>query len=146
MTRFFGGALLFFAGFIIFSAVSGGRIAMFINFHGMLISFFFISAGFVASNWTMADFISALSNKSDDEKHALRLVDMLSYFEKISVISSIIGLVTGAVIILSVIGDASRIGSALAVALLMPFYCLIFYMFAAILKSRTKLAARKFLS
>jgi len=116
-------------------------VASFINIHGILLAIFMIMSGFVASNWTLADLASVLSGRAENEKHALRLLEMLSFFEKVSLISSVIGLVAGAVILLSNLGVASRIGPALAVTLLMPFYCLVFYMFAAVLKSRIKLTA-----
>jgi len=138
MLRLFSGAFIFMVGFIMFNSVNGVPIASFINIHGFLLAFFMIMSGFVASKWTVADLASVLNGRTENEKHALRLMEMLSFFEKVSVISSVIGLVAGAVILLSHLGVASRIGPALAVTLLMPFYCMVFYMFAAVLKSRIK--------
>ena len=141
MFRLFSGAFIFMAGFIMFNSVNGVPVASFISVHGILLAFFMIMSGFVASNWTVADLASVLNGRTENEKHALRLTEMLSFFEKVSIISAIIGLATGAVMLLSNLGVASRIGPALAVTLLMPFYCMVFYMFAAVLKSRIKLTA-----
>ncbi|HOD40986.1 MAG: flagellar motor protein MotP [bacterium ADurb.Bin243] len=140
MIRIFSGILLFFIGFVSFSAMNGSPVALFINVHGLLLAFFFITAGFVASGWNAADLFNALNAKIENESHALRLIEMLSYMEKISVISSIIGLINGVVLILFNLGEASRIGPAAAVAILMPLYCAVFYLFAAIIKSRVKLS------
>jgi hypothetical protein len=141
MFRLFSGAFIFLVGFIMFNSVNGVPVASFISVHGILLAFFMIMSGFVASKWTVADLASVLNGRAENEKHALRLTEMLSFFEKVSVISSVIGLAAGAVILLSHLGAASRIGPALAVTLLMPFYCMVFYMFAAVLKSRIKLTA-----
>lgn len=138
MTRFFSGFLLFLAGLVFFNVMNGASIAMFINFNGMLLAFFFISAGFLASDWTMADIAAVFQNKTGDEKQVLRSIEMLTFFEKISVASSVIGIIICAVIILSLIGDMSRIGKPLSVALLMPLYCMVFYMFVSIQKSRIR--------
>lgn len=141
MFRLFSGVFIFMAGLIMFNSANGVPVASFINIHGILLAFFMIMSGFVASNWTVADLACVLNGRAENEKHALRLLEMLSFFEKMSIISSIIGFAAGAVILLSHSGAASRVGPALAVTLLMPFYCMVFYMFAAVLKSRIKLTA-----
>lgn len=140
MSRFIFGVFVFVAGFSVFNGLSGGSMAMFINLHGMMLTASFLAAGFIASGWRLDDLGCALRGSVSDWRHVARLSEMLSFMKKVSFISGVIGSMAGAIMILSFLNDASRLGKAIAVALLVPFYCAVFYLFCEVLRARIRIA------